>query len=404
LESFRGIYEDASGVDILLNPNKSFPHFVIMKTGETHMLRQRKTGGFEFSSTRNSWDTIGGSVEFRKTEAGNQFCMTRVGKASACFTGVPMNSRVLNLNIAGGVTIFGEMFEPQMPKSDLVAVLLHGDGANDRYDLFDIGMYLVSQGFRVFAFDKRNAGKSRGPDVEDLSYYDVSNVYASDAAGIISSLKAEYPGKRFGVVGASQGGWIGAIVSANVPDMAFYVNIAGNISIGWKQWRHYMISYLKRSGFTKADVAEAEAYFESFFGAGLGKVDFEAYRMQMEKARGKDWFKKLKLRRLIEWKDKETAVKIVKRNSFDPAADIRKVKSPALGIFYEFDHSTPPDSPTIFLRNLTTGSASNDAAVRVFPNATHGGWTVSSYYFDTAKITRLESDSFYFIASWLETL
>ena len=93
-------------------------------------------------------------------------------------------------------------------------MLLHGDGENDRYDLFDIGMYLVDAGVNVFAFDKRNVGKSKGSEVKGDNYDEISHAYADDAVMIVSELRKLYPNLRFGVVGLSQGGWIGSIVSA----------------------------------------------------------------------------------------------------------------------------------------------------------------------------------------------
>ena len=75
LESFGGIYEDGAGQKYALNPGDGFPHFTILKSGETHMLRNKKANVFEFSSTRNSWDKIGGTVALENNNNSKRFCV-----------------------------------------------------------------------------------------------------------------------------------------------------------------------------------------------------------------------------------------------------------------------------------------------------------------------------------------
>lgn len=402
LNNYGGIYQDDSGVKYIVNPSDAFPHFTIMNSGETHMIRQKEANIFEYSSTRNNWDSIGGVIEFETEDGQISVCIVNKNKVRTCANRIPLSFQELSLSLENDVLLSGDLIQATKSKSNLVAVLLHGDGDNDRYDLFDIGMYLVSEGYAVFAFDKRNVGKSTGPEVEGNGYDEISRVYASDAVQLVTKLKQDYPKNDFGVIGVSQGGWIGSIVSQKVP-IAFYVNIAGSISLGWQQWQHYMISYLKRSGFSKEDIMEAEDYFKTFFDVGLQNTSFSTYLSKLSAYKEKRWFKRLETRKLIEWKDEATAIEVVGRNSNNPSLDIKKVNSPALGIFYEFDHSTPSNSPTIFFNSLQE-SNSRDISVRVFPNATHGGWVVDNYYFDTSKITNVESKAYYFIVDWLNSL
>jgi len=399
----KGLYQDNAGEIYIVNPGEGFPHFTFLKSGKTHMLRHKEGQLFEFSHTRNNWNSIGGTLEFIPIGEGYKMCISFLGREEKCAQQIPIHSQELSLTLGPGLTIVGDFIQPLSPKSDMVAVLLHGDGENDRYDLYDVGMYLIHAGYSVFAFDKRNAGNSKGPVVDGNGYDEISRVYASDAANLILQLMQGYPEKRFGVIGISQGGWIGSIVSAKIPSLSFYVNIAGSISIGWQQWRHYMLSYLKRSSFSHFDVAEAEDYFTSFFDAGLDKITFEEYQTKLLQYQEKDWFKKLEKRKLIAWKDKRRALEVMARNSNDPSLDVIKVKAPTLGIFYEFDHSTPPDTPSVFL-NALRDSEARDISVRVFPNSTHGGWVVDSFYFDSSKITRMEPRAYYVIVDWLDSL
>jgi pimeloyl-ACP methyl ester carboxylesterase len=403
LKEFEGIYKDDSGQNYIINPGEGFPHIMVMHTGETHMLRHKEANVFEFPSTLLNWDSLGGTIEFMKTKGRNNMLITYSGKKPYSAKNMALNSEELSLTLDNDLIISGDFIQPIEPKSNLVAVLLHGDGDNDRYDLYSYGMYLISEGYSVFAFDKRNVGKSKGPEVDGDGYAEISMEYASDATKIVRKLQSEYPEKRFGVLGISQGGYIGSIVSAKVPELAFYVNISGHVSIGWKQWRHFMISRIKRSGFEIKDVAEAEDYFKSFFEVGLRKTSFEQYSAKLIQYQEKGWFKMLDKRGLVKWKSEASAIRVVTRNSFDPSIEVKKVSAPTLGVFHEFDHSTPPDTPSIFLNSLLQ-SYSKDVSVRVFPNSNHGNWVVDSYYFDFSKITKQEPKLYYFITDWLSSL
>jgi len=401
LKKFQGIYHSDGNEKILLNPREGFPHFVLMGSGETHMLRKITSNKYEFSHTRNDFDSVGGHLELIvKPEIAINLVFNN-GKSTYLKKAV-YPSEELTLNLEDSLLISGSYIRASTLSKNKIAVLLHGDGDNDRYDLYDIGMYLVENGYSIFAFDKRNVGKSYGTKVRG-GYVEMSKTYAEDASQIVQWLQQKYPQQEVGVIGISQGGWIGAMVSSEISNLSFYVNIAGNMSVGWQQWEHYMLSYLKRNGFTAEDIAEAEDYFSAFFNVGLEKLDFSIYSDKLELYKEKAWFKKLQTRKLVKWNSQEDAINIVANNSFEPSEEVKKVTCPTLGVFYEFDHSTPPDSPYLFLKSLANSNA-KDISVRVFPNTTHGGWVVYSYYFDSSFITRQESTAYYHIIEWLNSI
>jgi len=401
LKKFQGIYHSDGNEKILLNPREGFPHFVIMETGETRMLRSITSTKYEFSHTRNDFNSVGGSLELvEKPETAIKIVFNS-GRTKH-FNKISYPSEELTLNLKDSLVISGIYMRHSTLSKNKIAVLLHGDGDNDRYDLYDIGMYLVDNGYSIFAYDKRNVGNSYGPEVQG-GYVEMSETYSEDASQIVEWLQQKYPTQEVGVIGISQGGWIGAMVASEVADLGFYINIAGNMSVGWQQWQHYMLSYLKRKGFTAVDIAEAEDYFSDFFNVGLEKLDFSTYSDRLKLYKDKAWFKKLQTRKLIKWNSQENAIKIVANNSFEPSEEVKKVTCPTLGVFYEFDHSTPPDSPYLFLKSLANSNA-KDISIRVFSNTTHGGWVVYSYYFDSSNITRQESKAYYYIVEWLNSI
>ncbi|MFD2588684.1 alpha/beta fold hydrolase [Croceitalea marina] len=400
LQNFEGLYMDSQGEKYLLSPRAGFPHFVILKSGETHMLRKISKNQYEFSNTRNNFSKVGGFIELTKS---NIITLSFNKGSKRLLAPIPIKKTELGINLNDSLYISGSLIQSAQTQKNKIAVLLHGDGQNDRYDLFDLGMYLIDSGYSIFAFDKRNVGKSRGKKILGNNYLDFSKEYANDATQIVKWLQKKYPHKQLGVIGISQGGWIGAMVAQEVPNLGFYVNIAGNMSIGWQQFRHYMFSYLKRNGFSKADLVEATNYFKAYFDLCLNKIEFEEYEKVLPLYINKVWFKKLETRKLVKFKSKKTALRLQEENSFDPTDFLKDVYAPSLGIFYQYDHSTPPDSPARFMNGLIN-SKSKDISVRVFPNTTHGGWVVDGYYFNSNDITRMESKAFFHIIEWLKSL
>lgn len=404
LLKYKGLYQDSQGEKYLLNPRPGFPHFVVMKTGETHMIRATETTNFEFSKARNNWESIGGTIKFSNN---NDDALMHISSINDSLTNdltkVKIHINQHRLVLGDSLVISGDLISPIDHSKNAIAVLFHGDGDNDRYDLYDLGMYLVDNGYSVFAFDKRNVGMSYGKKVTGDSYDKISRVYAEDGVKIIDKLKLKYPNKSIGSIGISQGGWIGSIISSKTINTDFYVNIAGNISVGWQQWKHYMISYLKRNSFSKNDVAEAEDYFQSFFDAGLELIDFETYQTKLLKYKEKEWFSRLKKRKYIEWKSKKKAKQGLELNMNEPIKDLMTVNCPSLGVFYQHDHSTPPNSPLLFVKGLSSSNA-KDITIRIFPNTTHGGWVVDNPYYNSLEITRQESEAYYFIIGWLNSI
>jgi hypothetical protein len=71
-------------------------------------------------------------------------------------------------------------------------------------------------------------------------------------------------------------------------------------------------------------------------------------------------------------------------------------------LFFEFDESSPPDTPRIFLRGRMRGD-DPDVTVRVFPNATHEAFVVDRFPTAAAQgdITHLAPQVFRELRSWV---
>lgn len=74
--------------------------------------------------------------------------------------------------------------------------------------------------------------------------------------------------------------------------------------------------------------------------------------------------------------------------------------TPALGIYFEFDQSNPPDSPRRFRRALEDAGNAR-VVVKTFRGTNHGAWVVDGYGFDPDAIERRNPEVFDFLSTWV---
>ncbi len=109
----------------------------------------------------------------------------------------------------------------------------------------------------------------------------------------------------------------------------------------------------------------------------------------------------MKQRYTAEWESVEEARDFAREEAaFVPADDFRQVTVPTLGLFFEHDHSTTPETPAIFLAALRAGS-NGDVTVRVFPGGDHGGWVVDGYRMDRSRITHRLTAHLELLRDWI---
>jgi uncharacterized protein len=130
---------------------------------------------------------------------------------------------------SGDIGLSGTLYLPSVPPKAAI-VLLHGSARADSLRMSALGQLFADRGFAVFTYDKRGIGRSGG------SFQDADNerafaVLASDAVAAFESL-AKHPrvkGARIGLLGISQGGWVGPLAARRLPSAAFMVLWSGPV-------------------------------------------------------------------------------------------------------------------------------------------------------------------------------
>ena len=129
-----------------------------------------------------------------------------------------------------GVSLRGTLFFPDAKASTTALVLLHGSAKKDSLRMNALARALASDGFAVLTYDKRGVGQSagvfqRGNHEAELTLLARDAVAAVDVVAKSPKLR----GASIGLLGISQGGWVGPIAATRSEQVAFVLLWSGPV-------------------------------------------------------------------------------------------------------------------------------------------------------------------------------
>ena len=255
-------------------------------------------------------------------------------------------------------------------------VILHGSGDSDRSELRHMGQLdcLIDAGFVVLDFDKRGIGGSGGTytDGPDL------HALARDGAAAVRFLRSrpEVDPKRVGIWGISQGGWVGEIMAADDPSLAFAILISAPGVSPVEQGLYQRVERLREEGeWTEAELTAAypvRRLLWRYYQTGEGRAELER---AWSASRDASWFAKLKwgetptLRDSLRGEQREF---FMHHGNYEPAADLEATRVPLLCLFGAKDRHIPVDASVRAMEAAFAKQPHSRATIRVFPDAGHG--------------------------------
>ena len=164
----------------------------------------------------------------------------------------------------GDIKLAGTLTLPSDGHSHPAVVLLSGSGPHDRdgaiktipeYRPFTvIAEHLAHNGFAVLRYDDRGIGESTGDYIEAT---EPDFIRDAEAALRYLAGRKEIDSEQVGVLGHSEGSLIGAQVSANNPQVAFVISLAGGAVDGYTLLLRQTERQAQAEGMSKEKVAEA---------------------------------------------------------------------------------------------------------------------------------------------------
>ena len=294
----------------------------------------------------------------------------------------------------GDIVLKGTLQVPLKPGPHPAVVFAHGSG-NATHNVAFWNTFFTRQGIAVLSLDKRGAGASTGEWIKS-SMQDIAGDWLAGVAML--KQRADIDPKRIGVHGSSQGGWTGALMAANSPDIAYLIVRAGSADpvidtmvyeIGW---------HVREAGFSEADAQEAEAGSRRLFEMGNGSwVEFNAAATPIK---AKPWAKHAWVAQSSEagWGRPWNAM-----NAFDPASTLARIKVPVLWFLGELDHNVNSVTTAVRLDAARKASGNADFMVINMPKAGHSFLkTDTGYGAEFSKLSPLAPGYFDAMESWLK--
>lgn len=250
----------------------------------------------------------------------------------------------------------GKLAATLHPADAPVAVLVHGSGPGDRQALHTYVQLLHSRGFAVLAYDKPGCGGSSG-DWRAQTLHD----RGAEVRAVVAALGDD---RRVVLVGGSQGGWVSLIAAAGRDDVAAVVTMSGpGVSVA-EQELYRIATDLPRAGFAPDDVAAAVAFLQRRVDAVTAGRPVEEIRASEEPYDDAPW------RAEVGETTLEELVFEARAYGYDPAADLRAVRCPLLGIWGGADTIVPvARSVERYLANMADTHPLSTLVV--VPNADH---------------------------------
>ena len=267
----------------------------------------------------------------------------------------------------GDVALAGTLMTPAGSGRHPAVVLVHGSGPLDRLSILPFAAFLVRHGVALFGYDKRGVGGSSG-DWHVASFDDL----AGDALAAVDLLRArdDIDPDRIGLLGVSQGGWIGPLAASRSKHVAFVVSVSGPGTTPGVQNLDHLENELRAEGVDEPGIGQALALIRlthayARTGAGWDKVE-----AAIAKARGTDWFFPDLVPPQGHWSYGFWKLVI----DYDPVPVLKSVTCPVLAIFGGLDLMVPGEKNRAIWEAALKAGGNRDHTVRVFPTGNHLQW------------------------------
>ncbi len=279
------------------------------------------------------------------------------------------------------VKLSGAVLKPEGNGPFPAVVMVHGAGGGtfDEPALRIHANAFVRGGFAVLLYDKRGSGKSTG----DLDTSDYDDLAADLAAGVrYLRERRDIVADQVGVLGRSEGAWIGTLAASRDPRIAFVVLSSGSGVRPYEQTLFSTARAIRATGATDEDVdaaTEAKAALWAFYGQ-IAKLDAPGSPSAAMQERRDALEKRLQSfarfapqipQRVRNPRSNPAAFyrAFTQKINYDPTPAFREARAPLLLVIGANDEVVdPPSTVAVFDALRQSG---RDVTVRTLPDVGH---------------------------------
>ncbi len=284
---------------------------------------------------------------------------------------------------SGGAEFGGTLHVPP-GEGPFPAVVLVPAGRLHRTATATFPNFFLSQGLAVLAYDRRR----------DTAPFET---YAADAVAAVNELRTRktIDGKRIGLWGHSQGGWISLVSAASSDAVSFVIDHSGMLVPAWQQELYRLSTEALADGVDPRDVGAAVSYQTDLMHVAQTGAGWDELIGRLKAAGKAGWIDLVYRPASLE------ELQRAWRNdfSFDPRPFAGRVRQPVLALFGGLDRSTPIESAA----NLVNARSGRPGlTIRFFPTANHAFLeAVTGGNSEIPGLTRFAPGMFEEMRAWL---
>lgn len=274
-----------------------------------------------------------------------------------------------------GLTFVADLYLPSGSGPHPAIVFMHGSdrGERSKPGWGEFAELFRAEGMAVLIFDKRGVGDSEGIYRESPPL----EVPARDGLGAIQLLKSrsDIDPARIGIWGASQGGWVGPLMSTLSPDIAYVISLSGPGVSAFEQSLYQRMWELVDDGFSIEDAKAATSVRKrvwKYYQTGEGR---EAVEATLLAASHEDWFSQTGWDTELPSADSLSPRSIAwfrEHAIYDPVPVAEIVQVPVLHIYGSKDRHIPVKASVDALRVAYSRGNNSDVTFRTFAEGGHG--------------------------------
>jgi pimeloyl-ACP methyl ester carboxylesterase len=267
----------------------------------------------------------------------------------------------------GSVVLAGTLYLPRNPGPHPAVVIIHGSGRETRQEYSFYAKHFARHGVAGLAYDKRGVGESSGRLYET----DYAG-YASDALAAVALLKrhADIDGRRIGLMGVSEGEWVGPLAAAQSPDVAFLMVTSAAGTSPAEQVASEIELRLRGRGYPDSVVRRALQLNERVFQYQRTGEGADSLRVLLRSARSEPWF--------ADADDIPAEVYPAEEYAwwrsvmdFDAPSAWERVRVPVLVLKGGRDPMSPADRAKRNIEGALRRGGNDDVTFVIFPKADH---------------------------------
>ncbi|MEO8517231.1 MAG: alpha/beta fold hydrolase, partial [Flavobacterium sp.] len=276
---------------------------------------------------------------------------------------------------SGENTLEGNLYLPALKGKHPIVVFAHGSGPSTRGVSF-FTTYFLQLGIGVFTFDKQGAGKSEG-DWETAGLDELANDIVSAINTVKTNPKVDL--KKIGILGNSQGGWVGTMAAAKSKDVSFLLMRVGSGQNVLETIAHEYEGGFIVDGFTKEEITEIMTMFRQHWALAAQNKTWEEGNELFLSYQNKPWYKKVYDKPRVKSVASEKWWKWLSKNLYVDSYDyLKQLKIPVLWQLAEKDWNVNSQKSEPRVKEALTKAQNKDYTVRIIPNMGHTGLVVKT--------------------------